>query len=175
MNSRTCSRSETTAMLSELVEKRLESHASYRAREVSFDRGTPMWRRIDYVGFKPFTPNYAVEPVSVELGVFSCYEVKSCLADFESGNGLTFYGDENYLVTSRELAERLHGMRDLPRNINQVLVPTPKGDRLVGLYDLSANGSPSYRHRPASEMLWAMVEANGRRAKRYRKTKEKEA
>ena len=75
MNSRTYSRSETTAMLSELVEKRLESHTSYWAREVSFDRGTPMWRRIDYVGFKPFTPNYAVEPVSVELGVFSCYEV----------------------------------------------------------------------------------------------------
>ena len=65
MNSRTYSRSETTAMLSELVEKRLESHTSYWAREVSFDRGTPMWRRIDYVGFKPFTPNYAVEPVSV--------------------------------------------------------------------------------------------------------------
>ena len=51
MNSRTCSRSETTAMLSELVEKRLESHASYWAREVSFERGTPMWRRIVYVGF----------------------------------------------------------------------------------------------------------------------------
>lgn len=97
------------------------------------------------------------------------------MADFESGNGLTFYGDENYLVTSRELAERLHDMRGLPRNINQVLVPTPKGDRLMGFYDLSGNGSPSYRHRPASEMLWAMVEANGRRAKRYRKTKEKEA
>lgn len=175
MNGRTCSRSETTAMLSELVEKRLESHASYWAREVSFDRGTPMWRRIDYVGFKPFAPNYAVEPVSVEPGVLSCYEVKSRLADFESGNGLTFYGDENYLVTSREPAERPHGMRDLPRDINQVLVPTPKGDRLMGLYDLSANGSPSYRHRPASEMPWAMVEANGRRAKRYRKTKEKEA
>lgn len=42
MNSRTYSRSETTAMLSELVEKRLESHTSYWAREVSFDRGTPM-------------------------------------------------------------------------------------------------------------------------------------
>lgn len=76
MSSRTYSRSETTAMLSELVEKRLESHTSYWAREVSFDRGTPMWRRIDYVGFKPFTPNYAVEPTSVELGKFECYEVK---------------------------------------------------------------------------------------------------
>ena len=63
-------RAETTAMLSALVEKRLDSRTSYWAREVSFDRGTPNWRRIDYVGFKPYTPNYAVEPISVEL-VFS--------------------------------------------------------------------------------------------------------
>ena len=152
-------RAETTAMLSALVEKRLDSRTSYWAREVSFDRGTPNWRRIDYVGFKPYTPNHAVEPISVELGIFSCYEVKSCLADFESGNGLTFYGDENFLVTTRELAEQLHEMLRLPRNINQVLVPTPKGDRLQKLYDLSNNGSASYRHRPASEMLYAMIEA----------------
>lgn len=162
-------RTKTTAMLSALVEKRLDSRTSYWAREVSFDRGTPDWHRIDYVGFKPYTPNYAVEPVSVELGTFSCYEVKSCLADFESGNGLTFYGDENFLVTTRELAEQLHEMLRLPRNIDQVLVPTPKGDRLQKLYDLSNNGSASYRHRPASEMLYAIVEANGRRASRYRK------
>ena len=162
-------RVETTTMLSALVEKRLDSRTSYWAREVSFDRGTPNWRRIDYVGFKPYTPNYAVEPVSVELGIFSCYEVKSCLADFESGNGLTFYGDENFLVTTRELAEQLHEMLRLPRNINQVLVPTPTGDRLQELYDLSNNGSASYRHRPASEMLYAMIEANGQRSKRYQK------
>lgn len=43
-------RTETTAMLSALVEKRLDSRTSYWAREVSFDRGTPNWRRIDYVG-----------------------------------------------------------------------------------------------------------------------------
>lgn len=50
-----------------------------------------------------------------------------------------------------------------------VLVPTPKGDRLQKLYDLSNNGSASYRHRPASEMLYAMIEANGQRASRYQK------
>lgn len=114
-------RTETTARLSALVEKRPTSRASYWAREVGFDRGTPMWRRIDHMGFKPHTPNYAVEPVSVELGTFSCYEVKSCLADFESGNGLTLYGDLNHLVTTREPAEQLHDMRRMPRNINQVL------------------------------------------------------
>lgn len=105
----------------------------------------------------------------MELGTFSCYEVKSRLADFESANGLTFYGDLNYLVTTRGLAEQLHDMRRLPRNINQALVPTSKGDRFTPLYDPSDNGSPSYRHRPASEMLYAMVEAGGVGASRYGK------
>lgn len=161
------SRTDVTAELSALVERRLDSRSSFWAREVSFDRGTPSWRRIDYVGFKPHTPGYALEPTSVELGTFSCYEIKSCLEDFESGNGLTFYGDLNYLVVPRDLGERLHGKRRLPRDIDQVLCP--RGGRLATLYDLSDNGCPSYRRRPASEMLYAMVEANGTRARRYRR------
>ena len=51
----------------------------------------------------------------------------------------------------------------LPRNIDQVLVPSKKGDKLIKLHDMTGNGSPSYRHRPASEMLYAMIEANGKR------------
>ena len=88
------SRTETTAMLSKLVEKRLKNRVSYWASEVNFDLGTPRNRRIDYIGFKPFTPGYVLEPSSVELGTFSCYEIKSCMSDFKSGHGLTFYGDE---------------------------------------------------------------------------------
>lgn len=157
------SRADTTAMLSKLVENRLNNRVAYWASEVSFDKGTQNWRRIDYVGFKPFTPNDAVEPTSVELGRFECYEVKSCMADFESGHGLTFYGDLNYLVTTVELAETLRTTYRLPRNIDQVLVPSKKGDKLIKLHDMTGNGSPSYRHRPASEMLYAMIEANGKR------------
>ena len=44
------SRADVTAELYALVEKRLDSRSSFWAREVSFDRGTPSWRRIDYVG-----------------------------------------------------------------------------------------------------------------------------
>jgi hypothetical protein len=62
------SRAETTAMLSKLVEKRLRNRVSYWASEVNFDLGTPRNRRIDYIGFKPFTPGYVLEPSSVELG-----------------------------------------------------------------------------------------------------------
>ena len=83
-------------MLSSLVEKRLNIRVAYWASEVSFDRATPNERRIDYMGFKPFTPGYVTMPASVELGEFSCYEIKSCMEDFTSGHGLTFYGDVNY-------------------------------------------------------------------------------
>lgn len=159
------SRAETTAMLSKLVEKRLKNRVSYWASEVNFDLGTPRNRRIDYIGFKPFTPGYVLEPSSVELGTFSCYEVKSCMADFESGHGLTFYGDENYLVTTPELADELRVSHQIPRDIDQVLVPSKKGDKLRPLYDMTGNGSPSYRHRPASEMLYAMIEADGQRTR----------
>ena len=120
------SRAETTAMLSKLVEKRLRNRVSFWASEVNFDLGTSKNRRIDFMGFKPFTPGYVLMPASVELGEFSCYEVKSCMADFKSGHGLTFYGDVNYLVTTRELAEELRVNYLLPRNINQVLTPSKK-------------------------------------------------
>ena len=54
------SRAETTAMLSKLVEKRLRNRVSFWASEVNFDLGTPNNRRIDYIGFKPFTPGYVL-------------------------------------------------------------------------------------------------------------------
>ena len=147
------SRAETTAMLSKLVEKRLRNRVSFWASEVNFDLGTPNNRRIDYIGFKPFTPGYVLEPSSVELGTFSCYEVKSCMADFKSGHGLTFYG-----------ADELRVSHQIPRDIDQVLVPTTKGDKLRCLYDVSyGDKRNSYRRRPASEMLYAMIEANGKR------------
>ena len=87
------SRAETTAMLSKLVEKRLKNQTAFWASEVNFDRNTPDERRVDYVGFKPWNINGEPVPASVEKGCFEFYEVKSCMADFTSGNGLTFYGD----------------------------------------------------------------------------------
>lgn len=92
------SRAETTAMLSKLVEKRLRNQTAFWASEVNFDRNTPDERRVDYVGFKPWNINGEPVPASVEKGCFEFYEVKSCMADFTSGNGLTFYGDIPYTV-----------------------------------------------------------------------------
>ena len=43
-------------------------------------------------------------------------------------------------------------------------LPTAKGDKLRCLYDVSyGDKRNSYRRRPASEMLYAMIEANGKR------------
>lgn len=101
------SRAETTAMLSKLVEKRLRNQTAFWASEVNFDRNTPDERRVDYVGFKPWNINGEPVPASVEKGCFEFYEVKSCMADFTSGNGLTFYGDQNYLVCTKELCDEI--------------------------------------------------------------------
>ena len=156
------SRTETTAMLSKLVEKRLKNRVSYWASEVNFDLGTPRNRRIDYIGFKPFTPGYVLEPSSVELGTFSCYEVKSCMADFTSDNGLTFYGDSNFLVCTKELCDEIVWRKMVPERVNAILTPDSTGSKLILNYVQSYNDM-SYRRRPASEILWAMVKANGKR------------
>lgn len=34
--------------------------------------------------------------------VFICYEIKSCKEDVFSGNGLNFYGEKNYIVTTMQ-------------------------------------------------------------------------
>lgn len=158
------SRRETTAMLGRLVERRLTSRHYYWASEVSFDKGTPQERRIDYVGFKPYTPNYAVEPTSVEKGIFVCYEVKSCMPDFTSGNGLTFYGDRNYLVCPLSLYEQLKEQEIMLDAVNAVLCPSRSGLSLIPHpafgYDPQKQ---SYRRRVASEMLWQIVQANHER------------
>lgn len=51
------------------------------------------------------------------------------------------------LVEKRLIGETLRTTYRLPRNIDQVLVPSKKGDKLIKLHDMTGNGSPSYRHR----------------------------
>ena len=149
------SRSETTAMLSKLVEKRLSSRCQLWGAEVSFDRGMTNECRIDYMGFHPYADHNFIGAACVELGTFEAYEVKSCMADYESGHGLNFIGDKNYLVCTRELAEQLRGR--LIR-CDGVLVPDKPGNKLVTCYELGNYGSR--RSHPASEMLWQIVKAH---------------
>lgn len=156
------SRAETTAMLSELVEKRLRNQTAFWASEVNFDRNTPDERRVDYVGFKPRNINGEPVPASVEKGCFEFYEVKSCMADFTSGNGLTFYGDQNFLVCTKELCADLVMGKMVPERVNAILTPDSTGSKLI-LGHVQSYNDLSYRRRPASEILWAMAKANGKR------------
>ena len=122
-------RTETTAMLSELVEKRLRNQTAFWASEVNFDRNTPDDRRVDYVGFKPWNINGEPVPASVEKGCFEFHEVKSCMADFTSGNGLTFYGDQNYLVCTKELCDEIVWQKMVPERVNAILTPDSTGSK----------------------------------------------
>ena len=116
----------------------------------------------EYKGFKPWNINGEPVPASVEKGCFEFYEVKSCMADFTSGNGLTFYGDQNYLVCTKELCDEIVWQKMVPPRVNAILTPDSTGSKLILDYVQSYNDL-SYRRRPASEILWAMVKANGKR------------
>jgi hypothetical protein len=152
-------RPDITRALSELTIKRLNAANMYWSAEVDFDKGTQHNKRIDFVGFKPYTPDYLVEPASIELGTFAFYEVKSSLGDFRSGNGLTFYGDKNYLVCPAELAVQLRDNRELP-SVDAVLCPDKQWNKLYVKFEPGG----SHRRRSASEILWAIVQAHGSRA-----------
>lgn len=153
-------RPDVTGMLSDLVAKRLTSQNQYWAAEVNFDKNTQNERRIDFVSFKPYTPSAIVEPTSVELGTFECYEIKSSWADFTSGHGLTFYGDDNWLVCEQDLAMEI--LREAGRipNLTGILCPDKSGTRLYKRHQFA--GTAPHRRRPASEMLWAICQSHNR-------------
>lgn len=85
-------RDEITGELSERVWARLRREYSLVASEVWVDDD----HRVDFVGFRP--ERFSPFPSSIERGEFVYVEVKSCMADFKSGHGLTFQGDANWLA-----------------------------------------------------------------------------
>lgn len=148
-------RNEVTKSLSDLVRKRLSNNCSFWAEEVELDFGKA---RVDFVGFKPFNIlQNGMCPASIDKGIFSFYEVKSCMNDFNSGHGKNFLGDENYLVCERELAESLHEKGMLPHGV-KVLSPNKNGTGLITVFDLSSSfGTWSRRTKSSSELLWNMI------------------
>ena len=85
-------RKETTEFLSDLlVQRKLEG--KYYASEVTLDfgRGKGKEKRVDFIQFVPKNQSTS----GIEKGEFIFYEVKSCKADYNSGNGLTFEGERN--------------------------------------------------------------------------------
>lgn len=50
----------------------------------------------------------------------------------------------------------------VPERVNAILTPDSTGSKLI-LGHVQSYNDLSYRRRPASEILWAMVKANGKR------------
>lgn len=113
-------RKETTDFLSKLLIKdKFSGIGKYWASEVSIDYGTVNVKRIDFMQFKP---DGVVGIGEIEKGIFVCYEVKSCKADFESGFGKNFIGEKNYFVMPMSTYKEV--LQDIPHNVG-VLVPVP--------------------------------------------------
>lgn len=107
------SRAETTKFLGEILKRdRFSGMGKYWASEVSIDAFTAKVKggRVDFMQFIPQN-QYSIG--GLEKGIFVCYEIKSCKADVYSGNGLNFYGEKNYIVTTMQCyKDIIPGLRD---------------------------------------------------------------
>lgn len=93
-------RSDITNGLSTLLERKLSDSGVLWSREVSIE---PLGRvRPDYVSVAAPWGKFA-SVSSIERASITVYEVKSCLADYKSGNGLNAVGDSNFIVAPYEL------------------------------------------------------------------------
>ena len=141
-------RKDVTADLSEKVAKKLRMECVFVAQEVWVDDD----HRVDFVAF---TPGLGGRNMKLEHGRFIFVEVKSCMADFKSGHGLTFLGDENWLVCPRDLATELYEKRLLPFGV-KVYCPD-RGGALRLVYDRSLRGIQNLREDSTLCLLWAML------------------
>lgn len=149
------SRPETTRALSDMVEARLRGKA-YWAREVLLGATDARSPRVDYMSFRLHpSSSLAITPGLIEHGEFSCYEVKSCMADFKSGHGLNFVGDRNFLVCERELADKLYEQQLIPLDCT-VLCPNKPRTALREVYN-TVGGRIPRRNHSAAELLFSMV------------------
>ena len=165
-------RRETTAFLSELVRRRLRQESCYWADEVCLDYGTTDVRRIDFMSF---APDSVVSVSGIEKGIFTCYEVKSCKADYNSGYGMNFVCEKNYLVMTMNTYKEIMYDEKLPWHVG-ILVPVPFGDKLEDEFhnptdytnDINFElkiikpSHPQLRKRSITELLFTMLRARQR-------------
>ena len=168
-------RKDTTEFLGRLLEKKLCGIGKHYAKEVTVDYGSSTEKRIDFLEFKPPSGMFIS---SIEKGTFICYEVKSCIQDVYSGNGLNFLGEQNYIVTTMETYKKLQpDMREGKlwehiRNTNpESMVAVPEGKEDYEEYQnptaLDADCewklrkimpcNPGPRKRSIAEMLFCMI------------------
>lgn len=146
------SRKEITSKLQNSLEKYLHARDPrvYWSREVTFDYSTAHPIRVDYMKFLPVNNTAS----GIEKGDFCCYEIKSCIDDFNSKNGHNFIGDYNYYVMTQELFEAV--TPKIPYNVG-VLVPA----EYAGLSSVK-KAKRVVRDRPVCEMLLMMFRSANR-------------
>lgn len=120
-------RKETTEFLSNLlISNRFHGMGKYWASEVTLDYGHGKGRE-KRVDFMQYIPENQYSVAGLEKGIFICYEVKSCKADFKSGHGLNFEGEKNYLVmTMQTYKEIIKELDSLPYAVG-IMVAVPYG------------------------------------------------
>lgn len=168
-------RKETTKFLSDLlVSGRLSGMGKYYASEVTLDygQGKGKEKRVD---FMQFVPENQLCTAGIEKGSFICYEIKSCKADFNSGCGLNFEGDKNYLVTTmkvyKEFISDIQMQYKIPAHVgimvacpyhtnptDEFQTPTSIDEKDV-FWDLKIikQSHPTYRKRSMAELLFCML------------------
>ena len=115
-------RKETTQFLGELLKRdKFSGMGKYWASEVSLDYGTKEVKRVDFMRFEP-VHQYSIS--GLEKGIFYCYEVKSCKADFNSGFGKNFIAEKNYFVMPMKLYKEV--INEIPHYVG-VICPIPLG------------------------------------------------
>ena len=149
-------RTDMTAYLSYLLERKLNPKNDtriYTAREVTFDYGTNYTKRVDYMKFDPVNNM----PGGIEQGIFSCYEIKSCVDDFRSKNGHNMLGDYNYYVMPRPVYDQVKD--NIPWGVG---VLCPFGEN--GKQELKSvrRATKKTRKYPASQMLLMMFRSANR-------------
>ena len=115
-------RAEITRFLGELlIRRKFYGYGKHWAKEVTLDYGTTDVKRVDFLQFEP---KQAVTLDGIEKGIFICYEVKSCKADFNSGFGKNFFAEKNYFVMPMSTYKEV--IQEIPHNVG-VLCPIPIG------------------------------------------------
>ena len=169
------SRKEITSLLSnELVRCKLERRNaySYWAHEVEmhdYAKHTTVW--VDFVQFEPDWYHTATHAGCVERGTFTFYEIKSCLDDLKSGNGMNLFGDRNYVVMPVEVYTKLTQARadgnkkvlDAFKNCSFLdtgfLLYGKRKNGTVGFHEIEPSVHGGCRKKPAAELLLCMMRA----------------
>ena len=131
-------RQSITLLLSDLLRRDVLSGTQY-ASEVKYQKADGALGRVDFVSFRPREQRYGPTAAAVEGGKFTAYEVKSCKDDLESGHGLNFIAERNFLVMPMELYRQVEGFAEY---------------RDVGVYV----PMPYYTGRPTTEQVYAIWE-----------------